>query len=248
MATSAAKDKTLDPTSDAKRRARRRLVGAGVVSGLAALALAMVLDREPRPVTPDVVLKGTGNTPPLSVPLPVPVTPPAPSPAAPVVETKPAPVPVPEASKKEEPEDQRRPPLVLNPAPKEPAPKPAADPIEQLTKEKAKEKPVAEKPVAEKPAAAKSVTPATGTAPAAISGSKSGYALQVGAFANKDSANNALSKLKSAGLSGYIETISTPQGDRMRVRAGPYKDRDAAQAAHAKLKSAGIDAALIAPN
>jgi DedD protein len=134
--------------------------------------------------------------------------------------------------------------LVLNPAPKElaspepaakPAPKPAADPIEQLAKEKSKDK---DKPVSEKPVASSTSTVA----------GKSAYALQVGAFANKDSANNALAKLKSAGLSGYIETVATPQGDRMRVRAGPYKDRDAAQAAHAKLKSAGIEAALIAPN
>ncbi len=240
MATSAAKDKTLDPTSDVKRRARRRLVGAGVVLGLAALALTLVLDREPRPVTPDVVLKGAGNTPPLSAPLPSPVVvapppppvapvTPTPSPSAPPTPSMPEPVtpaatppvstPVPAA------EEPRRPALVLNPAPKEPSVKPASDPIEQLAKEKSKPLPV-------------QVAPA---------GAKSAYALQVGAFANKESANNALAKLKSAGLSGYIETISTPQGDRMRVRAGPYKDRDAAQAAHGKLKSAGIEAALIAP-
>jgi DedD protein len=238
MATSATKDKALDPTSDVKRRARRRLVGAAVVTGLAALALTLVLDREPRPVTPDVVLKGAGNTPPLSAPLPSPalVAPPAVAPATPTPSPVAAPTPPvaepltpaatpPVTTPTPATEEPRRPALVLNPAPKEPSVKPSGDPIEQLAKEKSKPLPVQ----------------------AAPTGAKSAYALQVGAFANKESANNALAKLKSAGLSGYIETISTPQGDRMRVRAGPYKDRDAAQAAHSKLKSAGIEAALIAP-
>jgi DedD protein len=244
MATTATKDKTLDPTSDVKRRARRRLVGAGVVSGLAALALTMVLDREPRPVTPDVVLKGAGNTPPLSAPLPAAPTAPLSPPPSAAPEPAVAPVaPAPEASgAPAAAEEPRRPALVLNPQPKEPVSKPAADPIEKLAKEKSKDAAAKSKDQEKATVAAKPLP-----VQAAPAGAKSAYALQVGAFANKESASNALAKLKTAGLSGYIETISTPQGDRMRVRAGPYKDRDAAQAAHSKLKSAGIDAALIAP-
>jgi DedD protein len=228
-------DKALDPSLGGKRQARRRLVGAAIVCAAATAGLFAVLDRDPKPLGPDVVLKGTGQSAPLSPPIaePAPVAAPSPVAVPPVV------LPAPDTAlpKEEPPPVPQRPPLVVNPLPPEvpkvvEAPKAAKpDPIEKLAQEKLAQakKPAEPKSTADKP------------------NSDKGYALQVGAFASKESANNAMAKLKAAGVSGFTETITTPGGERTRVRAGPYKNREAAQAALAKLKAAGIEAALIAP-
>lgn len=74
---------------------------------------------------------------------------------------------------------------------------------------------------------------------------RTGYALQVGAFASNQSAQTLQQRIATAGLNSYTETISSPQGNRYRVRVGPFPTRDAAEQARNKLKLLGLDNTMI---
>lgn len=67
--------------------------------------------------------------------------------------------------------------------------------------------------------------------------SASRYAVQVVAVRSRDGADSLLSKLRGAGLTAYIETIKTPDGQVHRVRLGPFNSRAQAESAQAQLKS-----------
>ncbi len=74
--------------------------------------------------------------------------------------------------------------------------------------------------------------------PAASSRSSSSrYAVQVVAVRSREGADDLLVKLRNAGLTAYIETIKTPDGQVHRVRLGPFETRAQAESAQARLKS-----------
>ncbi|MGE4335278.1 MAG: SPOR domain-containing protein [Pigmentiphaga sp.] len=70
--------------------------------------------------------------------------------------------------------------------------------------------------------------------PAAGGGSR--YAVQVAAVRSRSGADDLLGRLKSAGLSAYIETVKTPDGEVHRVRLGPYASRAQAETAQNRLQ------------
>jgi len=113
-----------------------------------------------------------------------------------------------------------------------PPPKPAPEPAkaEAPKPEVAKPAPVAAAPVAApKPAAA---APAAGT----------GFAVQVGAFADAAAATGLRDKLRAAGFNAFTDVVQTESGKRTRVRVGPAMNRAEADALKAQVKAkAGID-------
>jgi len=122
------------------------------------------------------------------------------------------------------------PPAAPKPAPvaAAPAPKPAAvTPVAT-----APAKPVAATPPAPKPEA----KPATA--------SKTGFAVQVGAFAAAGEATALRDRLRAAGFNAFTESVNTDKGTLTRVRVGPAMNRAEADqlkaSVQAKLGIAGI--------
>jgi DedD protein len=64
----------------------------------------------------------------------------------------------------------------------------------------------------------------------------SGFVVQVGAFANADTAYQWQKKLSNQNIKVYTEKV----GDKIRVRAGPYDTREAADNVNKKLVAQGL--------
>jgi len=103
---------------------------------------------------------------------------------------------------------------------------------------------------ASKPADAKPATKPAETKPvevkAADSKSDEGrFVVQIGAFAEANSARDARGKVELLGLSTYTQVIESSTGRRIRVRVGPFTTKAEADKAAAKIKSAGLQAAVL---
>lgn len=116
--------------------------------------------------------------------------------------------------------------------------KPAAEP-----EAKPEQKPVA-KPVA-KPEPPKPATPVAKPEPAATKPANpagTGFAVQVGAFADAAAATGLRDKLRGAGFNAFTDSVNTDAGKRTRVRVGPVMTRAEADALKAQVKGkAGVD-------
>lgn len=64
-----------------------------------------------------------------------------------------------------------------------------------------------------------------------------GFVVQVGAFANADTAYQWQQKLSRQNIKSYTERV----GDKTRVRAGPYATREDAENVYHRLQSQGLD-------
>ncbi len=71
------------------------------------------------------------------------------------------------------------------------------------------------------------------------------YVVQVGAFADGDTAQAARLKVERLGMKTYTHVAKTPGGDRTRVRVGPVGSREEAERLQARLKAAGLAAAVL---
>ena len=136
----------------------------------------------------------------------------------------------------------------------ETAPAPASTAVAAPSPAPAKTEPL---PPASKPAAATPVAttkPAAGTKPAPATPpapkpepkpadtSKTGFVVQVGAFADANAATALRDRLRSTGLNAFTDTVNTDAGKRTRVRVGPAMNRAEADALKAQVKAkAGID-------
>jgi len=246
-----------------KKRARRRLVGAVFFVSVVALVLPMLMDHDPRPPVQDVEIRipGQDEKPFNPAMVAVPVESPPDKPLAPPVEDK-APPPVEE-------KPTARVVEVTPPAADPPTPPRAAEkPVEKAPVKVAekpapapeKKTPVPEKKtpaVAEKkaePPAAKSQDDAkraaailagqsSAAAPAAAGGA---HLILIGAFANEANVANIRKKLGEQGIKTFTETLDSPQGKKIRVRAGPFPNREAADKALAKMKRIGVSG-VVAP-
>jgi len=93
------------------------------------------------------------------------------------------------------------------------------------------------KPVAAiTPPPAQVVTPAEVLKPAANT-SKTGFAVQVGAFTASADANALRDKLRAAGFNTFTDTVTTEKGVLTRVRVGPAMNRAEADALNASVKA-----------
>ena len=71
------------------------------------------------------------------------------------------------------------------------------------------------------------------------------FVVQVGAFADADSARETRLKVEKLGLKTYTQVAQTTGGSRIRVRVGPFASRSDADAALAKAKAAGLAAVVL---
>ena len=252
-----------------RRRARHRLLGAGVLVLLGVIGFPLLFDTQPRPVPVDIPIEIPDRN--KVKPLPLPVTPSAANtttnPAAEdksggkgvadktaaggviteaadgteIISSTPVAEPAPRPAVKPE----RKP--EIKPEPKaEPKPEPKAEP-------KAERKPVSPAKPAAAVAAADSARASAlldGKAPAstaAVAGDdvKGRFVVQVGAFADPTKASETRQKLEKAGLKTYTHVAKTAEGDRTRVRIGPFSTRAEADRAASRVKGLSLPAAVL---
>lgn len=207
-----------------KKRARRRLIGAIAIVTAVVVALPMVLDNEPKPVSQEIDVRIPSQDsagPFISKIVPIPDTSQAPD--KPAAEAKPDAKPV-----------------------AKPAPQPGATTTKPQPPA-AEEKPVAktDKSAASAPAekAASAAKPETqASKPGAQSGQ---YVVQVVALADAAKAKQMQQAILKTGVKAYTEVVKTARGDVTRVRVGPYATREAAEKAQQKLKGAGFDGKVV---
>jgi DedD protein len=216
-----------DPQLHLKKKARRRLVGAVAIAGLAAVILPMVMDEEPKLPEQGIQIRipGQDQAPFEPRELAAQSSPSASIPVAAAEEHDTA-APAGTASKQ-----------AATTLPEEPV-----DAGAGLAAKKAEEAAAAKR--AEKLAlkkAEKAVAPPARVenkpeAPAA----NGQYVIMVGAFANPDNVKKLVASIERAGVPSYTEILNSPAGKRTRVRAGPFANRDAAEKALDKLKRIGV--------
>lgn len=223
-----------------RRRARHRLIGAGVLVLIGVIGFPLLFDTQPRPIAVDIPIEipDRDKAKPLGVPsqpaaqapsasgpvtaAPAPQAAVSPAPAAPVAAAAEA-APPPKVEAKAEPK-------AAAPSPARPEakaePKVAAPPAPR-TEEAAKAK----------------AQPEGNTAAAATSEGR--FVVQVGAFADPAKARAARLKVERAGLRTYTNVADTKDGKRVRVRVGPFATRAEADKAATKLKGLELPAAIL---
>ena len=98
------------------------------------------------------------------------------------------------------------------------------------------------KPAETKPVPAAPKLEPTPVAARPVDTGKTGFVVQVGAFADAAAATALRDKLRAAGMNAFTDTVDTDAGKRTRVRVGPAMNRAEADALKAQVKGkAGID-------
>ena len=200
-----------------KKRARRRLVGAVALALLAAIVLPMVMDHEPRPSQQDIQVRIPSQDAGSFTSRVLPGAPTA-TPLPPVAEAR-----------KQEAAPESRPEVL---------PEPAVEPKPDLKPEAKPDAQSAEALRAEKILAGGDAPRTEATKPESKSDSGQ-WILQLGAYAEQGNVKVLQAKIKELGYPSYTEKVSTPQGERIRVRAGPFSSKAAAEKAQARLKQIG---------
>lgn len=211
-----AKQIITDEESKLKRQARRRLIGAIALTILVVVLLPMVLDREPPAPSQDIDLQipdkdKVGEFVPKMVLPPLDANGAASQPVsapviAPLLDVQPLPAVVP-AKIETKPGTEIKPAIEARPR------------VEQKTRQ-----PDAKPKAEAKPAVKTGATP------------HSGFVVQVGAFANADTAKKLQEKLLKQGYPSYTEK----SGDKIRVRVGGYSTHAEAEKVRRKLEIQGM--------
>lgn len=237
-----------DAQHQLKKRARRRLVGAGFFASVVALLLPLLMDHDPRPPVLDVAIHipGQDEKPfaPALVAVPLDGAPDRTEGDAPgkLTAGDPTARPLPPPPAMPEPV-QVVPTLEKKPPP---VAKPADKPLEAPLPEK---KPEPQKPdpsdEARRAAAILSGQFVEKSAPptVAVGGA---HVILIGAFSNAANVRNLQKKLAELGIKTYTEDLESPQGHKTRVRAGPFPNRDAADKALIKMQRIGVSG-VVAP-
>jgi DedD protein len=207
-----------DEESNLKRQVRRRLIGAVALFLLLIIFIPIVFDSEPVPTAGNNIElripdkdKAPEFQPKIDLPQIDKMT--SAVEAAPVTEPTQA--------------SASTPAVVLTP---EPVAKPVPAPVASQPKPEVKPKPEAKPKVESKPAAKPQ---------AAVP--KTGWGVQVGAFANLDTARNLQAKLSKQGYHAYTEKA----GSVTRVRIGSYPTREAAEKVQGKLQAQGMQVNVV---
>jgi DedD protein len=128
------------------------------------------------------------------------------------------------------------------PAPARPAATPAPKPLPTVAPPAAKPLPtaVAPTPTPAPPTLptppATTARPASAPLPKALASSAAGFAIQVGAFKDKASADSIVRGLKTRGLPAYAVAPAARSGGLYTVRVGVYRDRVDAEAVQDRLR------------
>ena len=114
-------------------------------------------------------------------------------------------------------------------------PRPEPAPAQAKVQSDPEPEPAVTRPAPE-PVAEESAPP-----PAADASSTGMWAVQLGSFGNADNAERLAADLRKEGHAAFLSQVSTPAGQRHRVRIGPQKDKASAEAVALKLREAGHD-------
>jgi DedD protein len=213
-----------------RKRARHRLIGAGVLVLLAVIGFPLLFDTQPRPIAVDIPIEIPDRN--KAKPLPVPAQP---ATQAPVVSG----------------------PVTVAPAPPEkiavaPPSSPAATPAEAPPPAMPEAKPQPERAPKAAAPAPKSDDGAKAKAlledkpvQVATAADDGRFVVQVGAFADPAKARAARLKVERAGLKTYTNVAETKDGKRVRVRVGPFANRAEADKAATKIKGLDLPAAIL---
>jgi DedD protein len=205
-------DQLADESTQLKKRARRRLIGAAALALLAAIVLPMVMDHQPAPPIRDIQVR-----------IPSPDEGAKQRPQAGSVAVR----------KEEKPAEPAAPDVAAAaPAKAERKTEPKVEPKVELRP--AVEKPAAEKNAAQETVRAQEAIEGKGTAAEA-------WEVQLGAYQEAGRVKLLVGKLKDLGVPTYTEKVDTPNGPRTRVRAGPFPSQEAAEKARARIKIVGVD-------
>ncbi|EXI88018.1 MAG: cell division protein DedD [Candidatus Accumulibacter regalis] len=210
-----------DPQLHLKKKARRRLVGAVAIAGLAAVVLPMVMDEEPKQPVQDIQIRIPGQDQQPFDPGELVARSSPPAAVATGSDEHVAALPADAPAVAEKAEEKRL--------------EHAAKPVEKSPPKKA-EKPVP--PPA--PAIVKKPEPPPPPPPPPPVSSDGQYVILVGAFADPANVKKLVAKIDRAGVATYTEILNSPAGKRTRVRAGPFPNREAAEKALDKLKKIGV--------
>ena len=222
-----------------RRRAKHRLIGAGVLVLVAVIGFPLLFDTQPRPIAVDIPIDipDRGKVKPLTIPAPTPATPPvaqgavAPTPAA-----TPAP-PVPAA----QPEPKVATAASLDPKEQVVPAKPAAARPEAKPEPKPEPRPVAKVDDGAKARALLEGKPFTSpSAPA-----EGRFVVQFGAFTDDAKAQEVRRKVERAGIKTFTHIADTKDGKLIRVRVGPYTNRADAEKAADKIKGLDLPARIL---
>jgi DedD protein len=214
-----------------RRRARRRLIGAVTLVTVMVVALPMVLDGESRQSGQDIAINipSPGSSGEFA----------SKAPAAPVQPKSAPAAPHPQAEKAVQAQvsAESQTPQVAPPVP------PAK--VEELAKAPAAAASVEMVPAVKEPAPPPKHKDEKSAAATSRQESVP-FVIHLGAFASQANAKERQSKLAALKIKFYTETVKTPSGDKLRVRAGPFATRQEAERVQAKLKAAGIQDGVVA--
>ena len=236
-----------DAQTQLKKRARRRLVGAIALAGLAAVVLPMVMDEEPKQQVQDVQIRIPGQD---QAPF---------KPGAPAFKSTQTEMPaaVPEsvaAPAKREAVSANKPPasppkpaeMALPPVRETIAVRPTDKTPEKIAEkktEKTPEKPVKQPTEEARRAAAILAGKASETAATSTSAT---YVILLGAFSNAANVKQLESKIGELGIKTFTESLDSSEGKKTRLRAGPFSSRDSADKALDRMKRIGVSGAVAA--
>lgn len=246
-----------DAVAAARTRARRRLIGAAVLLGIAVVGFPLLFETQPRPVPVDL---------PIEIPRKDGAPPLVPPAASPALSAASAAVVLPDAEEPTAPDvTSKRPPEITERAAdagREVAPPAsAAAPATAVA---------AAKPAASAPRAAASAPRAAASAPRAaasaarpaadgdaaraqalLNGEAASAAgarvvVQVGAYTEPAKLKDARQKVEKLGFKTYTQVVEVDGAKRTRVRIGPFATRAEADKAAARIKASGLPAAILA--
>lgn len=221
-----------DDVQRARTRARQRLIGAVVLVAIGVIGLPMIFDTAPRPVAAGI---------PIEIPAKEAAAPLTPPPSAKPVARAELP-----AEEREEGASASKPAVAKSEAKVEPK-------AESKPEAKAESKPAEPKPAAPKPDAQRAAAllegrdaPSAKAEPAKAASSADGrFVVQVGAFAENDTAREARLKVEKLGIKTYTQVVEKDGKRVIRVRVGPYDDRAGAEKVAGQIRGAGMTASVL---
>ena len=219
-----------------RKRARHRLIGAGVLVLIGVIGFPLLFDTQPRPIAVDIPIEIPDRN--KAKALAVPGKPAAQSPAVsgPVIAAPATAKPSAAAA-----QDKAAGAATAPAAPEAKAD--ASPPVKAEARPESKPEPKPAAPVAEA-AKAKALLEGKPVTSAAAPG-EARFVVQVGAYADAARARETRAKVERAGLKTYTHVAETKDGKRIRVRVGPFETRAEADKAASKIKGLDLPAAIL---
>lgn len=251
-AASGASTQASGAVEQARRQARQRLIGAGVLLTVGVVAFPVVFETQPRPaVAPDLPMRiahapqaaQTQALSPGTAPSSTPGTD-AKDPATgaanatePVLEPVPGAAALPAAQPAHLAQDALRSTTAGSGSATSSGDGPAADlPLDPAAKR------MPAPGMAPAPSLASAATNAQAT-PGLASAPR--FIVQIGAFADAGAVRNLRARIERLGLTSYTQAVDTTAGRRIRVRLGPYDSREEATRALEKLQQSGLSGGMV---